>query len=91
MKDRLRSDFAGQLLITKVIANRGSKKLEVEAKRLYDDVITLKMAIEEAIIKGQKSVAVLSDIPESDLVSDEDFALTRVNAGSGIVGWVDDL
>ena len=51
----------------------------------------LKMAIEEAIIKGQKSVAVLSDIPESDLVSDEDFALTRVNAGPGVVGWVDDI
>jgi len=63
----------------------------MEVKCLYDDVVTLKTAIEEAIIKGQKSVAVLSDIPESDLVSDEDFALTCVNAGSGIVGWIDDF
>jgi hypothetical protein len=63
----------------------------MEVKSHYDDVITLKMAIEEAIIKGQKSVAVLSDIPESGLVSSEDFALTCVNAGSGVVGWVDDF
>ena len=82
-----------QLLLTlfKVITNRGSKKLEMEVKCLEDEFVTLKMAIEEAIIKGQKSVAVLSDIPESDLVSNEDFALTCVNAGSGIVGWLDDF
>jgi len=91
MKDRLCSDFSGQLLITKVIANRGSKTVEIETKRLYDDVVTLTVAIEEAIIKGQKSIAVLSDIPESDLVSLEDFALTCVNAGPGIVGWADDF
>ena len=91
MKDRLRSEFSGQLLIARVIANRGSKKLEVEAKRLQDEFVTLKIAIEEAIIRGQKSVAVLSGIPESDLVSDEDLGLTRVNGGSGIVGWVDAL
>ena len=65
--------------------------MEMEVKCLYDDVVTLKTAIEEAIIKGQKSVAVLSDIPESDLVSNEDFALTCVNAGSGVVGWIDDF
>ncbi|MGB5924973.1 MAG: hypothetical protein WBH01_02640 [Dehalococcoidia bacterium] len=65
--------------------------MEVEAKRLQDEFVTLKAAIEEAIIKGQKSVAVLSEIPESDLVSDEDFARTRVNAGPGVVGWIDDL
>jgi hypothetical protein len=82
-----------QLLLTlfKVMVNRGSKKLEMEVKCLYDDVVTLKTAIEEAIIKGQKSVAVLSDIPESDLVSNKDFALTCVNAGSGVVGWLDDF
>jgi len=74
-----------------VITNRGSKKLEMEVKSLYDDVVTLKTAIEEAIIKGQKSVAVLSDIPESGLVSKEDFALTCVHAGSGVVGWVNDF
>ncbi len=65
--------------------------MEMEVKCLYDDVVTLKTAIEEAIIKGQKSVAVLSDIPESDLVSNKDFALTCVNAGSGVVGWLDDF
>ena len=65
--------------------------MEMEVKRLEDEFVTLKMAIEEAIIKGQKSVAVLSDIPESGLVSKEDFALTYVNTGSGIVGWADDF
>jgi hypothetical protein len=65
--------------------------LETEVKCLYDDVMTLKIAIEGAIIKGQKSLAVLSDIPESDLVSNEDFVLTHVNTGSGIVGWLDDF
>jgi hypothetical protein len=63
----------------------------METKCLYDDVMTLRTAIEEAIIKGQKSVAVFSDISESDLVATEDFALTCVNTGSGIVGWVDDF
>jgi len=63
----------------------------MEVKRLYDDVMTLKTAIEEAIIKGQKSMAGLNDIPDSGLVSNEDFALTYVNVGSGVVGWIDDL
>lgn len=82
-----------QLLLTlfKVIANRGSKKLEMEVKCLYDDVMTLKTAIEEAIIKGQKPLDDLNDIPASGLVSHEDFALTCVNAGSGVVGWIDDF
>lgn len=91
MKDRLCSGFAGQLLITKVIANRGSRKLEVEAKRLQDEFVTLKMAIEEAIIKGRKSVDLLSDIPESDVGFDGDFAITCVGGGPGIVGWIDDF
>jgi hypothetical protein len=82
-----------QLLLTlfKVIVNRGSKKVEMEVKCLQDEFVTLKTAIEEAIIKGQKSGAVLSDIPESDLVSNDDFALTCVHAGSGVVGWIDDF
>ena len=33
----------------------------------------------------------INDIPESGLVSNEDFALTCVNAGSGVVGWLDDF
>jgi hypothetical protein len=77
--------------MTRVIANRRSKKLEMEVKRLYDDVVTLKAAIEEAIIKGQQSRDDLSDIPGSGLVSNEDFAFTYVNAGSGVVGWLDDF
>ena len=73
-----------QLLLTlvKVTVNLRSKKLAREVERLHDDVIALKMAIEEAIIKGQKSLAGLNDIPEPGLVSNEDFALTCVNAGS---------
>ena len=65
--------------------------MEMEVKCLYDDVVTLKTAIEEAIIKGQKSLAGLIDIPESSLVSNEDFVFTYVNTGSGIVGWLDDF
>jgi hypothetical protein len=65
--------------------------LEMEVKCLCDDVVTLKTAIEEAIIKGQKSLDALNDIPRSGLVSNEDFALTCVNAGSGVVGWLDDF
>jgi hypothetical protein len=63
----------------------------MEVKCLQDEFVTLKTAIEEAIIRGQKSVAVPSDIPESDLVSNKDFAFTCVNAGSGVVGWVNDF
>jgi len=69
--------------------------LEIEVKRLHDEVATLtvaiKAAIEEAIRNGQKSVDGLNDIPGSDLVSNKEFALTQVNAGSGVVGWVDDF
>ena len=65
--------------------------MEMEVKCLQDEFVTLKTAIEEAIIKGQKSVAVLSDIPGSVLFSNDDFVLTRVNAGSGVVGWIDDF
>jgi len=74
-----------------VITNRGSKKLEMEVKCLQDEFVTLKMAIEEAIIKGQKSMAGLNDIPESGLISNEDFVLTCVNVGAGVVGWADDF
>jgi len=65
--------------------------LEMEVERLHDEFVNLKRAIEEAIIKGQKSVDDLNDIPRSSLVSGEGFALTHMNAGSGIVGWVDDF
>jgi hypothetical protein len=65
--------------------------LETEVKRLYDDVVTLRTAIEEAIIKRQKSLAGLTDIRRSILVCHEDFVLTRRNPDSGVVGWVDDF
>jgi hypothetical protein len=74
-----------------LITIKGSKELGTEVKCLKDEVVILKTAIKEAIIKGQKSVAVLGDIPESDLVSNEDFVLTSVNAGPGVVGWLDDF
>ncbi len=65
--------------------------MEMEEKRLHDEVVTLKTAIEEAIREGQKSMDDLNDIPRSDLGSNKDFALARMNAGSGVVGWVDDF
>jgi hypothetical protein len=78
-------------LIVKVITTKGSRKLETEAKSLRDDVITLKAAIEEAIMKGQKSMAGPSDAPRSGLLLDEDLASEYGNASPGIVGWVDAL
>jgi hypothetical protein len=63
----------------------------MEAERLRDEVMILKVAIEEAINKGQKSMGDLNDIPRFELVSNEHFTLTRMNTGSGIVGWVDDF
>ena len=65
--------------------------MEMEVKRLHDEVATLKAAIEEAINKGQKSLDDLNGISRSSLVSNKDFALTHMNAGSGIVSWVDDF
>lgn len=53
--------------------------------------MTLKMAIEEAIMKGQRSLAVFTDVPESEVVFDDDFGLTCAGTGSGVVGWVEDF
>lgn len=75
----------------KAITDGGSKKLETEVKSLYDEVKTLRMAIEEAIMKGQKSSGGLGDIPGSEFGSNKDVEATCVNGGSGVVGWVDDL
>jgi len=41
----------------------------MEGKRLHDEVVTLKTAIEEAIREGQKSMDDFNGIPGSDLVS----------------------
>jgi hypothetical protein len=78
-------------LILKVITSLGSKKLDIEVKRLHDEVLTLTQAIEEAIIKGRKSTGDLYDISDSVLVTREDSTLTYMNEGSGVVGWVDDF
>ena len=75
--------------MTRVTVNRGSKKLEMEVKRLQDEVMTLKTAIEEAIIKGQKSLGGLNGIPSSGPVSNKDLAHTRMTAGSQVDGLVD--
>lgn len=74
-----------------VIIGKVNDELEMEAKRLYDEVATLEAAIAEAIIKGQKSVASLEDIPASGLVSDEDLAVACVGPCPGVVGWADDF
>jgi len=67
----------------------------MEGKRLHDEVAILKTAIEaaieEAINKRPKSIDDLNDISGSGLVSNKDFALTHMNIGSGVVGWVDDF
>jgi len=82
-------------LILKLTSDQGSRKLEIEVKRLADEVATLtaaiEAAIEEAIKNGQKSVDGPDNTPGSNQVSDKDFALTHMNAGSGNVGWVDNF
>jgi len=47
--------------------------------------VTLKMAIEEAIREGQKSLDDLNDIPRSGRVSNKDFALICVNSSLVVV------
>ncbi len=42
-------------------------------------------------MKGQKSLDLVSDIPEADVVFDEDFAMSRADAVPGVVGWIDDF
>ena len=79
------------LLIVNGIITRGSTKLETQVECFRDDVMTLTTAIEEAIIKGQKSLGRPSGIPEWRAVLEEDFALTCADVGPGVVGWVDDF
>jgi hypothetical protein len=74
-----------------VIARKGGSRLETDVKCLYDEVLTLKRAIEEAIIKGQKAFGTLSDSTESGMTADEKLGLIDVKEGSRLVGWVDDL
>jgi hypothetical protein len=74
-----------------VVINLGSKELEKDGKRIQEEVVTLKTAIEEAINKGQKSVDGLNDVHWSGPVSNKKSAPTRTNAGSRVAGWLDDF
>jgi hypothetical protein len=69
--------------------------LEIEVKKLHDEVATLtaaiEAAIEEATKNGQKSSDGCNDTPGSRRVSNKDFAHTRTSLGSRVVGWVDDF
>jgi hypothetical protein len=67
------------------MANRGSRKLEMKGKRLHDEVVSLKTAIEGAINRGQKSLDDLKDIHGSGLVSNKEFALICVNSSLMII------
>ena len=74
-----------------VIARNGGSRLGTDVKCLYDEVLTLKMAIEEAIIKGQKAFGTLSDSTESGMTADDKLDLVDVEGGSRLVGWVDEI
>ena len=69
--------------------------MEIEVKRLHDEVATLtaaiEAAIEEAIKNGQESVDGCKDTPGSSQVSSKDLGRTRMNLGSRVVGRVDDF
>ncbi len=84
-----------KITIPKQTDDQGSRKLEIEVKRLHDEVVTLtaaiEAAIEEAIRNGQKSVDGCDDASGSRQVSKADFARTQMNVGSRVVGWVDDF
>jgi hypothetical protein len=78
-------------MIVNVIASRESEKLKTEVKCPDDEVLILKKAIEEAIIKGQESFGDLSDTEDSVVICDEELDLLDVKTGSGVVGWVDNF
>ncbi len=75
----------------KVIVSKGGSRLETEVKCLYDEILALKAAIEEAIVKGQKAFGALTDTTESGMTADEELGLADIKGGSGLVGWVDDI
>jgi hypothetical protein len=78
-------------LIVEVIARKGSSRLETDVKCLYDEVLTLTTAIEEAIIRGQKAFGTLSGSTQSIMTADEELDLADVQRRSRLVGWVDDI
>ncbi len=63
----------------------------MEMKYFQEECLILKAAIEEAIKKGQLLVDDLNDVPKYVMDFSKDLIYTFVNAGSGIVGWVDDF
>lgn len=65
--------------------------METDTERLRYEFVTLTAAIEEAMNKGHKSIQHLDDIPRLSFAFNRDFAITYMNAGSEIVGWVDDF
>jgi len=79
------------LFLAEMMVSKGGGKLETEVKYLYDEVLTLKVAIEEAIIKGQKTFGALTDTIKSGMTADDELDLIDVNGDSGVVGWIDDL
>jgi hypothetical protein len=63
----------------------------MEMKYFQEDCLILKAAIEEAIKKGQLLVDDLNDVPKYVMDFSKDLIYTSLNAGSRIVGWVDDF
>ncbi|MCK5123976.1 MAG: hypothetical protein KAQ82_02005, partial [Dehalococcoidia bacterium] len=77
--------------IFKITTSGGNKELEMEEERLQDEFVILKTAIVDAINKAQESVDDLNGIDRYGMVFSKDVALTCMNVGSGVVGWVDDF
>jgi hypothetical protein len=65
--------------------------MEIEEKRLHDEFVTLKLAIEEAIVKGRGSSSGFSKGPGPTLISNEHSISAQAKARPGVIGWVDDL
>jgi hypothetical protein len=65
--------------------------MEIEAKRLQDEFVALKLAIEEAIIKGLEPTGECAEIPSDTLASNGYSISARTGARPGVIGWVDDL
>ncbi|NWF78193.1 MAG: hypothetical protein HXY36_06385 [Chloroflexi bacterium] len=71
-----------KLTVKRVVRSCGG-----EAERQHHRVLSPKAAVEEAILKGQKSLPDLEDIPEPRLVSNDDLAspaptqVQRLSAG----------
>ena len=65
--------------------------MEMKEKRLQDEFVILKTAIEEAINKGQKSMDDLNGIHRYGMEFSKDVDPTYMNTGSGVVGSADDF